>query len=103
MENNNNYESFNKLEKEHKFLTVYSAVGNQIAKDLKVDLKRLKKDIHSPKVDAKIKEDMAEAKKFNFQGTPGFIINGIPVKGAYPASHFDKIISKLQEKGKLVL
>jgi protein-disulfide isomerase len=85
-----------KLKKGEAFLT-------KIAKDLKVDFKRLKKDLNSEKVTLKIDQDIQEAKKFGIQGTPGFVINGIPVKGAYPASHFEKIISKLQAKGKLKL
>jgi len=75
----------------------------QIAEDLKVDMVRLQKDLHSNLVKEKIQQDMAEAKKFNFKGTPGFLINGVPVKGAYPVEHFERIISKLKEKGKLVL
>ena len=66
-------------------------------------MNRLKKDVYSVKVRAKIDEDIKEANKFSFQGTPGYIINGVPVKGAYPASHFEKIIATLQEKGKLKL
>lgn len=50
-----------------------------------------------------IEKDQKEAAKFGIQGTPGFIINGIPVKGAYPASHFVGIIEKLIEKKKLKL
>jgi protein-disulfide isomerase len=46
---------------------------------------------------------MTEAKKFGMSGTPGFIINGIPVKGAYPAEYFETIIEKLKTKGKLVI
>jgi protein-disulfide isomerase len=75
----------------------------QIAEDLKVDMVRLQKDLHSNLVKDKIKEDITEAQKFNIQGTPGFIINGVPVKGAYPVEHFERIISKLKERGKLVL
>ena len=75
----------------------------QLAKEVGADMKRLKSDVHSVKVKAKIDEDMQEANKFSFQGTPGYIINGVPVKGAYPASHFEKIIATLQEKGTLQL
>ena len=46
-------------------------------------------------------KDMEEAAKFGFQGTPGFLLNGVPVKGAYPTSHFVDIVNKLKEKGKL--
>jgi protein-disulfide isomerase len=75
----------------------------RLSKKLGLDMKKLSQDLHSVKVKAKIDEDMAEARKFNFQGTPGFLINGVPVRGAYPATYFEHIISKLQENGKLVL
>ena len=54
-------------------------------------------------VKKKIDDDMAEAAKFGFQGTPGFLLNGIPVKGAYPASHFDGLIDELKKRGKITL
>ncbi len=85
-----------KLKKGEAFLT-------KLAKDLKVDLIKLKKDINSDQVMNIINTDIKEAKKFGMSGTPGFIINGIPVRGAYPASYFDEIIKKLQTKGKLTL
>lgn len=72
-----------------------------IAKNLKVNMLQLQKDIDSEKVLKKIELDIAEAKKFGFAGTPGFLINGIPVKGAFPAEHFVNIISKLVENGSL--
>ena len=50
-----------------------------------------------------IKDDIKEAQKFGFQGTPGFIVNGIPVKGAYPAEHFEMIFKELKKQGKLVM
>lgn len=73
----------------------------KIAKDLGVNMGKLAKDIKSETVKKRIEEDMAEAAKFGIQGTPGFVINGIPVKGAYPTSHFEMIIGKLKEKGKI--
>ena len=48
----------------------------------------------------KIDADMAEANGFDFSGTPGFLLNGIPVRGAYPVEKFDSIIEKLKENGK---
>ena len=41
------------------------------------------------------------AAKFGFQGTPGFLLNGVPVKGAYPVTHFDGIIAELKKRGKI--
>jgi len=73
------------------------------AKSLGVNLTKLKSDLKSKEIISQIENDIAEAKKFGLQGTPGFIINGIPVKGAYPASHFEQIIKKLESKGLLAL
>lgn len=90
------FDNFSKVKKGEVFF-------KSIAKDLKVDMKKLAKDLDSETVKTRIQQDLDEAKKFGFQGTPGFLINGIPVKGAYPASHFEGIINKLIEKGKLKL
>ena len=40
----------------------------------------------------RISTDTEEARKFDFSGTPGFIINGISLRGAYPIDEFKKII-----------
>ena len=58
------------------------------------NLSKAKKDMTSDKVNAIIKADMAEAKKFGFSGTPGFLVNGVSVKGAYPFSHFEGLIKR---------
>lgn len=73
------------------------------AKGLGVDMKKLEADVKSEAVKKKIDADMAEAAKFGFQGTPGFLLNGVPVKGAYPTSHFDNIIAELKKRGKISL
>lgn len=90
------YEDQRKLQKGEAFL-------KSIAKDLKVDMTKLAKDVNSEAVQKRIDEDLEEARKFGFQGTPGFLLNGIPVKGAYPTSHFEGIINQLKERGKLNL
>jgi protein-disulfide isomerase len=73
------------------------------AKKLKVDMTKLAADVKSEAVQKRIDADMAEAAKFGFQGTPGFLLNGIPVKGAYPTQHFDDLISELKKRGKISL
>jgi protein-disulfide isomerase len=73
------------------------------AKEVKADMAKLAKDINSAEVKKRIDEDMAEAAKFGFQGTPGFILNGIPVRGAYPTTHFADLIEELKKRGKLSL
>ncbi len=70
----------------------------KVSKDIGANMKKLSNDINSEFVKNRIAEDMQEAKKIGMQETPGFIISGIPVKGAYPVSHFDNIIEKLKEK-----
>ncbi|MCB9061029.1 MAG: thioredoxin domain-containing protein [Halobacteriovoraceae bacterium] len=67
---------------------------NKIAKELGADLNKLNKDLSSKQLLIRINEDIEEAKKFEIQGTPGFIVNGIPLKGAYPQEIFEQIIQK---------
>lgn len=76
---------------------------DKVAKSLNVDMSQLAKDIKSEEVQKEIDNDMAEHQKFGFRGTPGYLINGIPVAGAYPVDHFVGIIDKLKEKGKVSL
>ena len=64
-------------------------------------MKKLEKDLDSEIVNKRIQQDLDEAKKFGFQGTPGFLLNGIPVKGAYPAEHFEGIVEELKKRGKV--
>jgi protein-disulfide isomerase len=67
------------------------------ARDLGLDVERCEKDIDSQAVKDRIAADMEEATRFGFEGTPGFLLNGIPVKGAYPVAHFGEIISRLDD------
>jgi protein-disulfide isomerase len=70
------------------------------AKELGLNVEKLEKDSQSEAVKTKIDADMQEANGFDFSGTPGFLLNGIPVRGAYPVEKFDSIIEKLKENGK---
>jgi protein-disulfide isomerase len=65
------------------------------ARDLGVDAERCEKEAESQAVKDRIAADMEEAGKFGFNGTPGFLLNGIPVNGAYPVEYFEEIIKKL--------
>ncbi len=76
---------------------------DSLVKQVGGDLAKVKKDINSEEVTSKIAEDQKEAASFGMQGTPGFLLNGIPVKGAYPTSYFEMIVNKLIEKGKVKL
>ena len=73
------------------------------AKKVGADLAKVKKDINTDAVKNRIAADMKEAGEFGMQGTPGFLLNGVPVRGAYPAEYFDGLITELSTRGKLKL
>lgn len=64
------------------------------AKKVGANMAKLEKDLNSEAVQKRIAADMEEAKKFEFSGTPGFLINGVSLRGAYPPPEFKKIIDK---------
>ena len=69
-----------------------------LAKDLGLDVAKAAKDAKSEAVKNKIEADIKEAKKFGIEGTPAYLINGVPLRGAYPVEAFEEVISKLQAK-----
>ncbi len=66
----------------------------ETAKKVGADLKKVEKDVKDEKISQRIAADMEEAKKFNFSGTPGFLINGVSLRGAYPFPEFKEIIDR---------
>lgn len=72
-------------------------------KQVGADLAKVKKDFNSPAVTKRIEADVKEAGSFGMQGTPGFILNGVPVRGAYPPEYFGTIVDELVKRGKLKL
>jgi len=67
-----------------------------LAKDLGLDVAKAAADAKSEAVKNKIEADMREAKKFGIEGTPAYLINGVPLRGAYPVAAFEEIIAKLK-------
>lgn len=67
---------------------------DKTAKSVGADMARLKKDLKGNTVKENIAADIEEAKKFDFSGTPGFLVNGVSLKGAYPFEEFQKIIDR---------
>lgn len=76
-----------------------AAYYDEVAKGLGVNMKRFKADVESQAVKDKVQADIAEAESFGFSGTPGFLLNGVPLRGAYPPVFFEKIVQKLEQKG----
>lgn len=70
----------------------------ETAKKLGVDMKKLATDLKDEAIMQRISADMEEARKFNISGTPGFIINGVSLRGAYPFPEFKAIIDRHLEK-----
>jgi protein-disulfide isomerase len=64
------------------------------AKKAGADVSRAIRDAKSDSARAMIKADMDEAQRFGFSGTPGFLINGVSLEGAYPRSAFEEIINR---------
>jgi len=67
---------------------------DSIAKKTGADMAKLQKDMNSETVRAIIEADMAEAEKFSISGTPGFIVDGVAVRGAYPFEMFKQILDR---------
>ena len=67
----------------------------ETAKKLGLNLEKFNADSNSPEIEAQIKAEMEVAQKNGIQGTPGFFVGGVAVKGAYPPEHFKKIIDRL--------
>jgi protein-disulfide isomerase len=71
---------------------------NNLAADLKLDVEKFKKDMASEAAAKQVKDDAELGSKNGIQGTPGFFVNGVAVKGAYPAAHFKTIVDRWLEK-----
>jgi protein-disulfide isomerase len=69
-----------------------------VAKAVGADMKKVEKDVNDPSIMDHINADVEEAKKFDISGTPGFIINGVSLRGAYPYDEFKQIIDKHLQK-----
>lgn len=66
----------------------------ETVRSLGLDVARARRDAASDAVTARISADMAEARRFGFTGTPGFLVNGVLLEGAYPVETFAHIIDR---------
>ena len=69
----------------------------EIAKDLKIDISSLKKDMESEFVINHIAKSAALARRIGFSGTPLFIIEGKFFPGFVPLEELELIISDIRE------
>lgn len=66
----------------------------ETARKLGLDMKKLEADLKKEEIMKRIEADVEEARKFNITGTPGFIVNGVSLRGAYPFAEFKAIIDR---------
>ena len=66
-------------------------VALEVVKDLNLDQARLSRDLADPKLAQRLKDDAAEGKSFKLGGTPGFVVAGVPIRGAAPLSAFEDV------------
>lgn len=69
------------------------------AKKVGANLAQVKKDLNNPKITSRIEKDLEDARRLNVNGTPGFFINGVSLRGAYPLSEFKSIIDRHLSQG----
>ena len=67
---------------------------DEVAKKVGANVAKAKKDASGDEVKKRVEADKAEGEKFGFTGTPGYLVNGISLKGAYPFEEFEKLIDK---------
>ncbi len=66
----------------------------QTAEKLGLNMDTFKADLNSEEIKKQIEEDTALGSANGIQGTPGYFVNGVAVKGAYPVTHFRTIIDR---------
>lgn len=71
------------------------------AKLVGADMKRLKHDLGDAELIKKVNNDIMEAHHFGFTGTPGYVVGGIPVRGAYPEETFISLIEEWGRQARL--
>lgn len=82
-----------------KYNTRVNRIIDSMVKDLGFDAAEINKIAGSPEVAALIAADQREAQEFGFSGTPGYLVDGIAVRGAYEVDTFKSIIDRrMKEK-----
>ena len=71
---------------------------DKVIKGLGLNPVEIKKISETEEIAALIKKDQDEAQKFGFSGTPGYLVNGVAVRGAYPVDTFKQIVDRHLKK-----
>jgi protein-disulfide isomerase len=66
----------------------------EAAKKVGANVAKAKTDAKGDVVQKVLEADRSEAEKFGFSGTPGYLVNGVSLKGAYPFEDFKEVIDR---------
>ncbi len=93
-------EKFHNLvfEKQGEMQSKGESLLKEIARRVGADMRKVEESLKNEKINQRIAADSEEAKKFNFSGTPGYLVNGVSLKGAYPIAAFKEIIDRQLRK-----
>lgn len=80
--------------KQERFASEGAGFVSKAALEVGADVARAQRDAASPEIRARVASDLEEARRFGFTGTPGFLINGVSLEGAYPLAAFERIIDR---------
>jgi len=74
------------------------AAMEKIAKNLSLDLKKLKADKDSKEIADLLSENVKQAQEMNVRGTPGFIIDGQVFPGYMPSDRIFEILADIRKQ-----
>ncbi|WP_415717674.1 DsbA family protein [Maridesulfovibrio sp.] len=74
------------------------AVLGRILAEVGVDNEQLQKNIRNKKLQQYLADDEAEAKKFDINATPTFLVNGVSIRGYLPVERFEGMVDVILEK-----
>lgn len=72
----------------------------KIAEAVKIDVKRLRRDMEDPAIDKEIEANRDLARKLGIRGTPGFIVGDQLIPGAIDAETFAKLFADARQAAK---
>lgn len=70
------------------------ALFTEIATELGLDLARFGRDLEDPDLAARVDADAQQAQSLGITGTPNFLVNGYPLRGAQPFAKFAALIDR---------
>jgi protein-disulfide isomerase len=91
------WEFYHKLYENYKSLTDKKI--EQIAEDLKLDWKKLEKDMNSSEVKQLVNRDIRNARKIGIRGIPSIFINGRPLRNRSLQGFQEIIDAELKKTG----